>query len=142
MDIDYQYLKSVLLGIKEKQRPYVHSKDFCDYYLSEDKEKFIYHLHLIIENQLVSTNMSSIGTLEDFGIISAYQDPMHIKVSNNYIRLTSKGLDFLSALEKPDIFSLVVSRLKDEGVSAVIEVCKPLLVECIKKKVNSYLPLT
>ncbi|EHK0752609.1 DUF2513 domain-containing protein [Vibrio parahaemolyticus] len=140
MDIDYQYLKSVLLSIKERQRPYARSKEFCEHYLNEDKEKFIYHIHLIIENQLISTNLSSIWTLKDLGIVSAYQDPMRMEVSNNPIRLTSTGLDFLSALEKPDIFSLVTSKLKDEGVSAVIEVCKPLLVECIKKKVNSYLP--
>ncbi len=140
MDIDYEYIKSVLEEIKNKQSPYARSGDLFSKYLDSKDERaaqFIFHWHLIVENGLISTNTAPIYDLEGSGLVPTLQNPMNLMYSNKWIRLTTNGIDFLQSLKEPKVLEIIQEKFKTQGLSAVFDISKELGMKLINKKLES-----
>lgn len=137
MDIDYSVIKAILKKLKEMQSPYVSSDEFYLNYLESNCKGFIFHWHLIIENNLISTNKNEINNILDSGLNPSLQNPL--KFSQNSIkqlRLTNRGIDFLSSLEKPEITTIILDKFKNEGLSSVIDITKKLAIKVLEKNID------
>ncbi len=144
LDIDYEYIKDILQTLKDLQAPYANGKDFYSRYLrleaadttEKDHTKFIFHWHLIVENGLVSTNKDNIYSLADSGLICSPQNPMKFMTNLKPLRLTTRGIDFLSSLQEPKVLEQVKSKLKSQGLPTVIEVAKQLTMGVLMQKLG------
>jgi hypothetical protein len=136
MDIDYSVIKAILKKLKEMQSPYVSSDEFYLNYLESNCKGFIFHWHLIIENNLISTNKSEIYTISDSGLIPCIQDPLKFTQNIKQLRLTNHGIDFLSSLEKPEITTIILDKFKNEGLSSIIDITKKLAIKTLEKKID------
>ncbi len=140
LDIDYEYIKSILEEIKLKQSPYVRSGDLFSKYLDENgegAEQFIFHWHLIVENGLISTNTAPVYDLEGSGLVPSIQNPMNFLMNSKWIRLTTNGIDFLQSLQKPKVLEVIQDKFKNEGLSAVLDISKELATKLINKKLEN-----
>lgn len=140
MDIDYKYIKQVLSEIKESQCPYTDSDEIYNKYLdgnAEVEKNFIFHWHLIIENNLISSNLGPIHDLKSSGLVPSPQNPMNFMSIRRQLRLTNVGIEFLSSLEEPQILNVIVDKCKNEGFPAVLEITKQLSIKLLTKKLES-----
>jgi hypothetical protein len=140
MDINYNYIKSILEEIKTMQDPYADSGIIYNKYLNVtdgSDRNFIFHWHLITENGLLSKNSSPIYDLKTSGLTSTAQNPMGFSSTSHHIRLTSSGIEFLSSLQKPEILSVIMDKFKSEGFPAVMDVSKKLAVQLLSKQLES-----
>lgn len=101
----------------------------------EFKEKFIFHLELAIDNQLIGTNTGRAFSLKDIGIIQS--------MCGNYsygaipIRLTQAGHDFALSLNNIDVLSKLKTEFKDAPFRAVFETGQKLLEHYAQKKLEA-----
>lgn len=139
LDIDYGYIKEVLEEIKNGQSPYVQSECLFNKHLKDDGDyavKFVFHWHLIIENGLISSNISSICDLKESGLTPNPNNPMRFFINGKPIRLTNVGIEFLQSLSKPKVLEVIQEKFNSEGVSAVFDVSKQLAVKIMNEKLD------
>lgn len=124
MRIDYSYLKEFLDVFLTSEKATVTWREFK--HLRKNEEKFIFHFEILIDKQFIAASLSN----HSYGVTG---------LSDNYLvdlkpwRLTSDGHDFSCALNNPGIISKINERVKKEGISAVVDISKKVLMKRAEK---------
>lgn len=121
MKNDYAYLKRIFEVFIVNDLPTVKWKDL-DSIKNENEHKFVHHIEIMIDQNLISP-------IWDDSPIKIRRRHSGYMYPQSPIRLTSMGHDFSSALVKDEIFSIIIKKLKNEGVSVVIDVAKRLAIK-------------
>ncbi|PKD40646.1 DUF2513 domain-containing protein [Methylomonas sp. Kb3] len=101
----------------------------------EFTEKFIFHIELAIDNQLIGTDSGCAFCLKDIGIIQSLSGSYHYGAIP--IRLTQIGHDFALSLNNKDVLSKLKSEFKDAPFKAIFETGQKLLEFYAQKKLES-----
>ncbi|WP_259515499.1 DUF2513 domain-containing protein [Shewanella baltica] len=97
-------------------------------------EKFIFHLQILMDNQLISDRNLYLSGLDSIGITMGLSGKPIIV--NKDIRLTQRGHDFASALGKQEVFEKLKTEFKDAPFKVVFDGSQKLLQHFFKKKLN------
>jgi len=99
-------------------------------------EKFLFHIQLIVENNLISNQELESGTLDCIGISFTKNLDCIIDVP---IRLTQKGQDFCIALNNKEVLTKLKTELKDAPFKVIFEGSQKLIQHIGKKKIEEWL---
>lgn len=97
-------------------------------------EKFIFHMQILMDNQLISDRNLHLSGLDSVGITMEISGPPLI--IDKDIRLTQRGHDFASALDKNEICEKLKSEFKYAPFKVVFEGSQKLMQHYFKKKLN------
>ena len=97
-------------------------------------EKFLFHLQLAIENELISNRDLKIDGLKSVGIMIGGQG--HALLSSVPIRLTQSGHDFANALRNKEVLLKLKSELKDAPFKVIFDGSQKLLQHFLKNKLD------
>ena len=138
MKIDYEYISKILNVFLESNKAHISILDIKDagIDIGEDfmDEKYLFHIQILLDNELISNPHGKIEGLLTAGI-RLNGNGSAILVKNN-IRLTQKGHDFSISLNNKEVLSKIKSELKDAPFKAVFEGCQKLLEYFAKKKID------
>ncbi len=126
MRIDYDYIGKVLNIFLESSSATVDWNSFKTLRLHESDEKFIFHIEIMVDKNLVV----GVNKNKSIGI---QKNSSNYTVSIVPWRLTSEGHDFANAITKPDILSIVKDKFKTEGFSIVINMAKQIAIKKTEK---------
>ena len=121
MRISYEYISQLLIKFLDSEKPHLNWRDF-DNEINEDENLFFFHINILCDKEIIvgaSSDPNNIGV-----IFNANSNSYNIWIAP--IRLTAQGHDFADALAKPSIKELIVTKFKDEGLSAIINIAKSL----------------
>lgn len=137
MKLNYSVIKRILTTMQEKESHFISTLTL----LEETKPEFqnidesdymdlIYgHLHLLKDNGLIQ-QLSVNSTL---GIEYGYQGKMLI--SECFIRLTSKGYDFIKVLKHKNI----IEKLKNYTLSEGLKITDAMLINLVNNCINTFM---
>lgn len=100
-------------------------------------EKFLFHLQLAVENNLISNRELDSSSLKSVGLNIGTNG--HSILTGMPIRLTQNGHDFASALAHKEIFERLKVDFKDASFKIVFDCSQKLLMHVFKKKIDSIL---
>lgn len=131
MKINLEYLKQLLEIFETSEKAFTNIIELKNNGLDYDSEEFIFHLHLLWDNKLIST--------EDprdlnFGF-SRNGNVKPIWTLKN-LRLTYDGHQFIEALNNKEIWNKIQKDFKKSGLSTIVDVSKTLLGEHLKQKLG------
>lgn len=131
MKIDLDYLKQLLETFETSEKAFTNILELKKKGMDYDSEIFIFHLHLLWDNKLISTEFP-----EDlnFGLSRLGNGGPHWTVKN--LRLTYEGHRFIEALRNDDIWGKLKKDFKKSGISTIVDVSKTLLGEYLKQKLG------
>ena len=133
MKLNQEYLKKLILNIEEVHAPRPTLKQILQSLnLSDLNDEFLLHYEV----------------LRDYGFIEGVEDPANIGLVNTddgvlwidaHIRLTAKGHEFATALNTPEIWTVLKEKFKEDSVDTLFNVSKELVVKFAKKKIEEIL---
>lgn len=133
MKLDQEYLKRLILNIEEIPSPRLTLEQILNSVnLSDLDDDFLLHYEI----------------LRDYGFIEGVESPSKIGLVTTddsiiwysaHIRLTAKGHEFASALNTPEIWSVLKEKFKQDSIDTLFNVSKELLVKVTKKKLEQIL---
>ena len=131
MKIDLDYLKQLLENFETSKKAFTNILELKDKGMDYDSEEFIFHLHLLWDHNLISTEFP-----EDlnFGFSRQWNGEPNWSVKN--LRLTYDGHQFIEALNNSDIWNKLKTDFKKSGISTIVDVSKTLLGEYLKQKLG------
>jgi len=100
-------------------------------------EKFLFHLQLAIENQLISNRDMHVNGLKSVGINVGIGD--FVTLTDTPIRLTQRGHDFANALHNKEVLVKLKSELKDAPFKTIFDGSQKLLNHFFKNKLDDLL---
>jgi hypothetical protein len=132
MKFDYEYSRNILQAMEDYPSKRIFSNDLFEKTVlnhaenrQEKLDKFIGHIQLLWDNDCID-----IDTIrKELGY--RYMSKGNIIEYGSYYRLTSKGYDFLSALNQPG----VLQKVKDVALSVGIGVAIEILSSWVKTKI-------
>ena len=141
MRIDIDYIANLLNVFIEADKAHITIIDLKEAGIEiEDKEnsglneKFLFHIQIIIENQLVSNKNLECNGLRTMGITFGLNN---VSLFPSPIRLTQKGHDFANALHNKEVLSKLKSELKDAPFKTLFDGSQKLLQHYFKKKIDA-----
>jgi len=142
MNIDLDFIKDFLNVFKESDKAHIDYRDLVGSSLEVEiddqvTEKFIFHVQLILDNQLIGTNTGSAFNLKDIGF--TYSKDGQLYIGNIPLRLTQTGHDFLSSLNNKEVMSKLKTEFKDAPFKTVFDGGQKLLNNYFKKKMDAAL---
>ena len=143
MKMDLDYLSKILNVFIESDKPHVSWEDVeeqgVDLGADDDKsisfQKFYFHLHLILDNELISNEFRKMSSLEDLGLDIYFGEGYSIN-HDLPLRLTQKGHDFAASLNNKLVLDKLKTELKDAPFKAVFDGGQKLLQHYFKKKIE------
>lgn len=131
MKIDLDYLKKLLETFETSEKAFTNILELKHKGMVYDSEDFIFHLHLLWDNNLISTEFP-----EDlnFGLSRLGNGEPSWTVKN--LRLTYNGHQFIEALSNDDIWNKLKKDFNKSGISTIVDVSKTLLGEYLKQKLG------
>ena len=143
MKIDLEYLSSIFDVFLEAETanidlPYL-EKSGINLNGTGDAfdERFMFHMQIAIDNQLIGNKHGYVHNLEGIGIIRGINGGG--VMLNPRIRLTQKGHDFASALNNKEVLSKLKSDFKDLPFQVIFEGGQKLIQHFMKKKLDKLL---
>jgi len=143
MKMDFDYMSTLMRVFIESESAHTSWQDVEDAGLdlggsdneSQSFQKFHFHLHQMLDNELISNAYRRMDNLEDVGL--------HLYLSGEYkidydfpLRLTQKGYDFAAALNNREVLSKLKSELRDAPFKTVFEGGQQLLTHYFTKKID------
>ena len=140
MRIDLEYFGALFAVFLDSEKAYI---DFNDIQNSNVKvvvndelsDKFIFHLQLAIDSQLIGRNSGVAYNLKDLGFIPMLDGSTSISIIP--LRLTQRGHDFASSLNNKEVMDKLKTEFKDAPFKVVFEGGQKLLQHFMKKKLES-----
>lgn len=131
MTINLDYLKQLLETFETSENAFTNINELKKNGLDLDSEEFIFHLHLLWDKKLISTeNPEDLN----FGLSRISNGEPSWSVKN--LRLTYDGHQFIEALRNDDIWNKLKKDFKKSGISTIVDVSKTLLSEYLKQKLG------
>lgn len=142
MKIDLEYFSDFLAIFINSENAHVNYNDFKNSHLEVNQnnslsEKFIFHIQLALDNQLLGTISGTAFNLKDLGL-TQYADG-DIAVAVMPWRLTQKGHDFASSLNNKEVLMRLKSEFKDAPFKVIFDSGQKLLEHFMKKKLDDLL---
>ena len=142
MKVDLDYMASILKVFIDAETAHVTYKDIKAAgvtVVENDKlsEKFIFHLQIAIDNQLIGSNSGAVFSLKDIGFIQSLDGLYSIALLP--IRLTQRGHDFAASLNNNEVLSRLKTEFKDAPFKIVFETGQKLLEFYMQKKLEKIL---
>lgn len=143
MRIDLVYIATVLDVFLGSDNAHIKITDIRDAGINIDGEddsfceKFIFHMQILIDNQLIGLRNGPAFNLEDIGVnfYPSGKGMLAIKP----IRLTQNGHDFACSLNNKDILLKLKTEFKDAPFKVIFEGGQKLLQHLMKKKLDALL---
>jgi hypothetical protein len=134
MQIDYDELKKMLDTFIEAEGPFI-TLGIMGFPEDEGKEKdkFLFHLLLLIENELISNAKLVTGDPEKLGL--SYRN-RRIATWVTPIRLTQSGHDLAKAFHQKPILEKIKKELADAPFDLVKDISKQWLTKFVKDKLG------
>ncbi|WP_163134484.1 DUF2513 domain-containing protein [Agarivorans sp. Alg241-V36] len=138
MKIDYDYIASILNVFLESNTAHLTIFDIKDSGIDIGDEfideKFLFHVQLLIDNELISNQHGLRDGLLTAGIrLNGNRSVILVK---NNIRLTQKGHDFSKSLQNKEVMAKIKNELKDAPFKTVFDGGQKLLAHYAKKKLD------
>ena len=131
MKIDLDYLKQLLDTFENSEKAFTNIIEFKKNGMDYNSEEFIFHLYLLWDNKLISTEFPEDS---NFGLSRLGNGEPSWTVKN--LRLTYDGHQFIEALRNEDIWNKLNKDFKKSGMSTIVDVSKTLLGEYLKQKLG------
>lgn len=101
-------------------------------------EKFLFHIQLAAEQQLISNSDMNCSGLKSIGIISLKsKNGEEFMPGSAKVRLTSKGHDFAKSLNNSEVLGKLKSEFKDAPFDTVFRTGQKLLEHYFKTKLDT-----
>lgn len=142
MRIDLIYLKKLLSEFIESENAHISVVKLKNNgFPIEDEnrpghldETFLFHLQILMDNELISNRDLYLSGLESVGIkFDLSGKPV---ILDKDVRLTQAGHDFANALDKSEVFEKLKSEFKDAPFKVVFDGSQKLLQHIFKTKLN------
>jgi hypothetical protein len=131
MRLDYEYLKTVLDVFLDSSTPTVNWESFQGFHGTiENEHKFVFHIEILADKDLVR----GAGSDGSFGIQEFQEGQTEYYYVDVPWRLTAAGHDFAAALNKPTVMAIIKEKFQKEGLSAVIDITKSLVISQAEKR--------
>ena len=134
MKLDYEYIIEILDIFLSHNKPNIRIDGF-DQYRNEDENKFYFHILIMQDKNIIQ---GSGNNPNEIGINFNSNSDTYI-ISSVPWRLTADGHDFAKAAIKPSIKTVITSKFKEEGLSAVIDITKKLASKHAEKLLDGVL---
>jgi hypothetical protein len=136
--IDLDFYKSLFLAFLESEKAHVTYHDLIESGVevsigNDLSEKFIFHMQLCIDNELITNEKQECQNLESLGIGTTKNSQYIIDIP---LRLSQKGHDFASALNNKEVFNKLKSEFKDMPFKTIFDGGQKLLNHFLKKKMD------
>lgn len=131
MKIDLDYIKRLLETFENSEKAFSNIIEFKKSGLDYDSEEFIFHLYLLWDNKIISTEKPEDS---NFGFSRGGNASPQWTVKN--LRLTYDGHQFIEALKNADIWNKLKTDFKKSGLSTIVDVSKTLMGEYLKQKLG------
>ena len=130
MKIDHEYLKNLLIAFEDSEGVETNIIELKEAGFDHNDMKFIFHMRLLDDQNLVLRTDGENG----FGL---YQGIDSYSWSVMPLRLTAQGHDFIAALRQKEVWNTVRDNFKEASISTLIEVTKELAKGFAMKKVKA-----
>ncbi|WP_084976547.1 DUF2513 domain-containing protein [Plesiomonas shigelloides] len=145
MKIDLSYLSSIMDVFLDAKTSHITITDFqtngirieSENHPSHLDEKFLFHLQLALENNLISNQKLSSSDLDSIGVKMGVNG--HVILTGTPIRLTQQGHDFATALANKEVLMRIKEELKDAPFKVILDGSQKLLEHIMKKKIDALL---
>jgi hypothetical protein len=142
MRIDLDYMAAILAVFLDSEKAHI---DFDDIQSSglqisthdQLDEKFIFHLQLALDNQLLGKRTGPAFNLNDIGISQSIDGMDSICITP--IRLTQTGHDFACTLNNKEVLLKLKSEFKDAPFKVIFDGGQKLLQHFMTKKLDTLL---
>ncbi|AWB67601.1 DUF2513 domain-containing protein [Saccharobesus litoralis] len=141
MRIDLDYFGELLTIFLDSTKAHIDFNDIKEAGLEviteskELSEKFIFHMQLALDNQLIGNSSGQAFVLEDIGITQTLDGAISICIMP--IRLTQKGHDFAATLNNKEVIDKLKSEFKDAPFKVIFEGGQKLFQHYMKKKLDT-----
>jgi Hypothetical protein (DUF2513) len=132
MKIDQDYLKQILSTFENAEKAAIILSGF-ESQIDEDEEKFIFHMKILEDKKFIVSR----DGLENLGFV--YGADNYLCFSDNYLRLTAQGHEFIEALNDAKVWESIKTNFKDSSIETLWSVSKQLLEGYAKTKVQDIL---
>ncbi|MFA0145328.1 DUF2513 domain-containing protein [Vibrio lentus] len=142
MKIDLSYFSSILNVFLDAKTSHITILDFetndmrieSEHLANHLDEKFLFHLQLALENNLISNQKLRSSDLSSIGIKMGANG--HVVLIGTPIRLTQQGHDFATALANKEVLTRIKEELKDAPFKVIFDGSQKLLEHLMKKKLD------
>ena len=130
MKIDKEYLKTILNTFMESPRSFVWVRDIMDKGIAMD-DKFLFHMQILEDQKLIEC----LDKKSDLG----YEISLGggFEWHSRPLRLTSDGHEFVEAINRDEIWSVIKEEFKDSSLSTLKSAASSLLSAFVKKQLNN-----
>jgi len=132
--IDQDYLKVILNTFIDSSRSFVWVADIMENGVEID-DKFLFHIQILEDQKFIEC----LDKKSDLGYEIALGGQFEWK--SRPLRLTAAGHEFVEAINKAEIWSIIKEEFKDSSLSTLKSAASSLLKAFAKKQLNKYLEL-
>ncbi len=143
MKIDLEYLASILDVFLNSEKAHIvlpeleHAGIVLEGEPRKFDEKFVFHIQIAIDNQLIASKDGPVSRIKDIGMHESMDGLASIVAIQ--IRLTQKGHDFACALHNKDVLLRLKSEFKDAPFKVIFDGGQKLLEHFMTKKLDQLL---
>lgn len=143
MRVNLEYLASIFDVFLNADTAHINLSDFenAGIELSGQEgrfcEKFVFHMQIAIDNQLIGCRNGAVSNLKDIGVRLGQGGGGSIVDAQ--IRLTQKGHDFASTLNNKEVLTKLKEEFKDAPFKIIFETGQKLLQHYATKKLDDFL---
>jgi hypothetical protein len=142
MRVDLEYLAKIMDVFLDADTAHINLEDIAksDINVGQDgifDEKFIFHIQIALDNQLIAKESGPAYTIKDIGLIKSIDGKGSIVIMP--IRLTQTGHDFACSLNNKEVMAKLKSEFKDAPFKVVFDGGQKLLQHFAKKKLDAIL---
>ncbi len=134
MKIDQEYLKELLNTFMESSRSFIWVEDIVKKGIEMD-DKFLFHIQILEDQDFIECldKKSEIGYEITLG--------GNFEWKSRPLRLTASGHEFSEAVNRPEIWEILIGEFKGASLSTLKSVASSLLIAFAKKQLNKYLEI-
>lgn len=134
LKIDQEYLKTLLNTFIDSSRSFTWVADFIDKGVEID-DKFLFHIQILEDQNFVEC----LDKKSDIGYEITLGGEFEWK--SRPLRLTAAGHEFVEAINRSEIWSVIKKEFKDSSLSTLKSAASSLLKAFAKKQINKYFEL-
>ena len=140
MKVDLEYMSELLGVFQDSENAHIAFNDLTAADIGviandEVSQKFIFHMQLAIDNQLIGNKDGLVFNLKGIGLTQTLSGSSVICAVP--IRLTQAGHDFASTLNNKEVLEKLKTEFKDAPFKIIFEGGQKLLQHFMKKKLET-----
>lgn len=134
LKIEQDYLKKMLNTFTDSPRSFIWISDFIDKGIKID-DTFLFHIQILEDQRFIECldKKSDIGYDITLG--------GNFEWNSRPLRLTAAGHEFVEAINRSEIWSVMKKEFKDASLSTLKSAASSLLKAFAKKQINKYFEL-